>query len=255
MPETLLFLPDGNERRALSRARIGELTFRSCLSVAALRAGIGLNPEAVLCGPSSELIEDPNVLEMIDAHGIKLVIRCSLTRSVVCDLVSLSSRFPAFRVSLRTPFETGDLIRDLNCLIDEPDGGPIGVLTNRIANLVHPDAMRFALTALVLGRERTDVLGYATICGLAPRSLQASHQHFRLSGPHRLLAWGQACWMVWRMERYGWNPKRTALAGGFASASAMSAALTPVIGKSPATLARCDGVTVLTNLFESRMVQ
>jgi hypothetical protein len=254
MRETLLLLPDSDERRALVRAVPSDLAFRFCRSVRVLHTCLGPNTEAIICGPNSGLAEHPKVLEMIDAYGIKLIILCFLTHSSVAGLAALCQRFQTFRVSLRRAAEGGILTKELTSMMNEPDGGPIGVMTSRLTTLVSTDGLLFVVAALVLGRDRTDVPSYAAICGLAPRSLQASLQRLALPAPYRLLAWGRACWMVWRMDRYGWNSKQAATAGGFANASAMAAALTPVTGKSPRALARGDGITLLTNLFEAGIV-
>jgi hypothetical protein len=253
MRKTLLLLHDSHERRALVLGRPSEVAFRSCGSVALLRTRLNPNVEAVVCEPGLGLIEEPHVLEMIDTYGIKLIMRCYLTHATAIELAALSQMLSNFRVSLRMPAANVDATRDLITVMDEPDGGPVGLLTKRIANSVvsiQGAGLRLVVAALVLGRDRTSVQTYAVTCGLAARSLQAGLQHVGLPSPHRLLAWGQACWMAWRMERYGWNSKQAAAAGGFSSSSRMAAALTAVTGKSPGALARCDSALLLTRFFE-----
>ena len=126
MRETLLLLPDSDERRELVRAIPSDLTFRFCRSVRLLQTCIGSNTEAIICGPSCGLVEEPKVLEIIDAHGIKLIIRCYLTHASVADLAALSQMFQSFRVSLRTPKDARDVTKQLTGIMNEPDGGPIG---------------------------------------------------------------------------------------------------------------------------------
>ena len=207
----------------------------------------------MIYGAGMGLLEDPTMVEAINAYAIKLIIRGRLTHSSVTEVVRLADKLPAIRLSLPFGRPEADCITQLLAVMDEPDGGPTGILASRIGNLVTADALRFILPALVLGHDRVGVPAYAESCGIASRSLQESLQDLALPPPHQLLVWGQVCWMVWRMNRYGMNSKQAAVAGGFANASAMSAALTPVTGESPTNLAKYDSTTFLAKLSETKL--
>ncbi len=249
MREALLLLADDEERRNLIRVR-GDFAFRPCISVRALNACLHPRIETVICGTGLGLADAPGILEKIDGYGIKLVIHGRLTDETVRELLALSLKFPDYRVSLRLAKADDSLLRRLARVIDEPDGGPIGTMLSRLIGRVPDGGFRFVAAALVLGRNRTTTSEFAATCGLGCRSLQSAAQHLSLPSPHRLLAWGQACWMTWRMDRNALNLKQAAIAGGFPSASGMTAALTHVTGKSPRALMQSDSFALLSNVFE-----
>ena len=120
----------------------------------------------------------------------------------------------------------------------ELDGGPVGWILCEIADRLPCDAHPFIAAAMVLGNRRASGERFASICGMASRTAQGSLRRLSLPSPHRLLLWGQAMWMLWRMTRLEMSGKQAAMAGGFGTTSAMSAALKPVTGTTPKRLAR-----------------
>jgi hypothetical protein len=252
MREMLLLLPYAEERKVLLRRADLGLVFRSCGSVGVVRHRLTPNVEGLVCEPGVGLLDDRKLVETIDAYGIKLIVRCTLTNSTVAELAVLSRRLTDFRISLRT--ERADAIRELIPLINDPDGGPTGLLTSQVQQIVTPDAMRFVVAALVLGRHRVDVPTFAGTLGIACRSLQATARQLALPSPKQLLDWGQACWVVWRMERYGWSPKRAAVEGGFVNSSRMAASLTHITGESLTRWVRYNSVTRLVEFLTRERV-
>jgi hypothetical protein len=253
MRETVLLIPDETDRKALIRAPHRDVVFSSCRSIESLHHFLKPSVEALVCGAGMGLLEQRNLVERIDDCAITLVFRLPLTEVAVAELVALARRLPNVRVSLRVSSAEADFASELLTLVGEPDCGPIGLVLGRIADLLPGQAHRLLVAALILGRSRVGVKTYAATCGVSLRSVQASLQRLGLPCPHRMLLWGQAFWMAWRMNRHGLTSKQAAIIGGFGSASTMAASLRPVIIDAPARLANSGGVAGLAERFENEL--
>jgi hypothetical protein len=251
--QAVLLLPDEADRRTLIRSGVRELSFVSCRSADLLNQFITPNLEAVVCGPGMGLLEQRNLVEQIYASAITVVFRLELTEIAVAELVALARRMPTVRVSIRTAPESHDLASDVCGLILESDCGPLGLVMPRVAELLPAEAHRFVVAALVLGKRRIDVKSYAKACGIAPRSVQALHRRLGLPCPHRLLLWGQAFWVMWRMNLQAMGSKQAAFAGGFGTMSSMAVVLRSLTGESPMQIARTSGIRGLTDSFEREL--
>lgn len=251
IPRTvLLLLPDNDERRALLRGNFPNIVLQPCISARTLRERVDRKSGAIICGTGLGLVTAPSLLERIECDGIKLIIRCALTHSSAIELESLSQRVSGFQVSLTSQKREKEFVESIPDLLSAPDPGPIAPMLREVSNFIPKDALRFIIAALVLGAHRTEIDAYADVFGLARRSLQAALQRTHLPSPRMLLAWGQACWMVWRMNQNRLNSKQTAGLGGFANAARMSAVLRPITGHSSKALLRLDAISILTTVLQ-----
>jgi hypothetical protein len=230
-----------------------ERRFVTCRTVDALHSLIKPSLEAIVCGPGFGVCNRSRTLETIDQHAIILVFRLALTEDDLVEFVALVRELPHIRMSLRTAASDDCFIPDLAAVLCERDEGPIGVTVSRIAGKLSVDAQRLVVAALAVGRTRVDVATYARICGSAPRSIQRATQRAGLPSPHRLLLWGQALWMAWRMERAKMSCKQAAVAGGFGTASSLAATLRPVTRTTPTSANRSGGFGQLLLRFEEEL--
>lgn len=245
----ILLLPDNEDRRALLRGNFGNVKFESCGSPASLTERLDAHTDAVICATGLGLLTSPALLERIESSGVRLIIRCRITQDSAIELAALAQRLSGFQISAKTR-EQETQAESIDALVNAPDSGPAALILRQINKFVPKHALRFVIAALALGSHRTDVSQYAQTCGLARRSLQAALRTAHLPAPHSLLAWGQACWMVWRMDQTALNSKQAAALGGFASATRMSAALRHLTAHSAPDLLELGALGILTSVLE-----
>lgn len=251
MREVLVLLPDSDERRTLVRRKPAGLSIRLCTSPEQISGALGPLTEAVVCAPCFRLGRQPRILEAIDASGVKLIVRGQITHSSSVEIAALANLFPHFRLCLFDEPDKHDPGLAILQAMSEIDGGPIGTVVAQIEGIVPTEGFRFLIAALWLGKTRVDVTAYCRSLNLSRRSVEVALQAVNLPSPHRLLLWGQACWMVWRMNRYGWGSKQVAAVGGFRDSASMAIALTPIAGKSPRLLAQIEASSSLATLWVS----
>lgn len=232
---------------------IGTFPIRTCGTIASLDREISRDPPvAILYEPGLGLASQHDVLRGIELLGIRLIVRSSLLPSAITELMTLCRAHPWTAVSIR-PHDSLELV---STTLNEPDGGPVASVLSYIEpELVSEAATPFLIAPLVLGRRRIRGPEHAGAFSIQQRTLESQHRKLALPEPRRMRTWGAAFWALWRLDRWGWLPKRAAANGGFATASALWETLAPVMRGAPDRHSRTDRVTWAVSQFRQELLR
>ena len=183
------------------------------------------------------LTKRPDLLQLIEQFGIRLIVRVSLGRGDSAELLALAHANPSIGIFVRSP----DGIEHVLSSQNEPDAGPVGHALDRLAAVVPTPSLPFLIAPLSFGRQRVSGSEHSSAMGLAQRTLELRHRDLGLPEPRRLRVWGQALWAMWRLERWRWSANQSAAAGGFKRASAMAETLKAVLPAASRSLASVNG--------------
>ena len=247
-----LITHDGDRSALLGLAR-SDFHLLPCRSIGTLSDLVKPGLSAVVATMGEGLLEDVALLAKLEACGARVVLRSPLTVLGIGELTAIASRMPWVAFSLRTALKADDWTSLLDSIAN-PDAGPAAQVLCEVASGVPAEAHCLVVAALAFGSVRLSGATLAASCGMALRTAQVCLQRNNAPGPRRLLLWGQAFWMAWRLRRWGMSCKQAAICGGFGRTSAMSSAIRPLTGFTPAAFRDIAGWDLLIRSFRKELV-
>lgn len=236
----------------LNAARtIGIHPVRSCATIAVLDDELARDPPvAIIYEPGFGLDERPDILSTIESRGIPLIARFALLPAAVSEFLTLCRMHPGIAASIR-PHDSLDLLARI---LSEPDTGPVATVLSQVkAAREFEAALPYLVAPLIFGRRRIRGSEHAGAFSIQPRTLESQHHKLGLPEPRRMRMWGGALWALWRLDHWGWPPKRAAAAAEFSTASALSDALGSVLRTAPDKHSAIDRFAWAVNAFRQEL--
>jgi hypothetical protein len=169
-----------------------------------------------------------------DAQSVLLYM--DLTRAAARQVVAVAEHLPQARIALGGH---DDLQRTIVALRkDAAEPTAVSKIVLRLLPLVPERAKDAVATAVVVGRRRTPVQAFASLCGAPVRTLEWHLSSSHVASAEDLLGRMVALHSLWRLDVLAWSPKRAATGAGFESRNAWSNYVARHAGAHPPTLLR-----------------
>lgn len=181
-----------------------------------------------------------------------IIVRIELTRAAGRQVLAIAAALPVARLSIQGH---DDLRVDVAESVEVAHRAqPEAVIAGRVLPHVPEDVAHLVATAIVAGRRRMNVDGFAQLCRTPVRTIQWALHRTSFAPAHRLLGYCLALHAVWRLELLDWPVKRIAIASGFQSHQAWSAYVSRHTGAKPARLVHEGGFSTLLSGWRSRLL-
>lgn len=227
-----------DEQRAILRGLDGKARVRFCTHADELVEAIRTQPaSAVLVEWTPETAF--RLRAIVDAirsaaTPIPILIRCSMSRQVALDILSVSPLVLDLRISLRGYDDVSVCAAQL--LLRHDALSARSHLVARVTEVSPPLAVAVIATAAIVGERCSTVRCLADVCHMPVRSLEHRLSEAGVVPAKRVLLWMVALHAAWRRERLCWSSKRTSAAAGCRASRELTARVRRVLGVSVADL-------------------